>query len=132
MLRKNQNFMQTLDGMNAVATCLSAAETARLNGIDLEEWLNDYSAAAYKHAYAKGWTQAYREGKDPNKKIQKWPMEKLLEDFDRTPWLPWEWKSGSRLTDWPYLASRKIKPPGNRRLLVLPEGHPASMGFLHL
>ena len=92
MLRKNQNFMQTLDGMNAVATCLSAAETARLNGIDLEEWLNDYSAAAYKHAYAKGWTQAYREGKDPNKKIQKWPMEKLLEDFDRTPWLPWEWK----------------------------------------
>ena len=67
------------DGMNAVATCLSAAETARLNGIDLEEWLNDYSAAAYKHAYAKGWTQAYREGKDPNKKIQKWPMEKLLE-----------------------------------------------------
>lgn len=93
MLRKNQNFMQTLDGMNAVATCLSAAETARLNGIDLEEWLNDYSAAAYKHAYAKGWTQAYREGKDPNKKIQKWPMEKLLEDFDRTPWLPWEWKT---------------------------------------
>ena len=92
MLRKNQNFMQTLDGMNAVATCLSAAETARLNGIDLEEWLNDYSAAAYKHAYAKGWTQAYHEGKDPNKKIQKWPMEKLLEDFDRTPWLPWEWK----------------------------------------
>ncbi|KAB7658305.1 transposase, partial [Sutterella seckii] len=71
MLRKNQNFMQTLDGMNAVATCLSAAETARLNGIDLEEWLNDYSAAACKHAYAKGWTQACREGKDPNKKIQK-------------------------------------------------------------
>jgi len=63
MLRKNQNFMQTLDGMNAVATCLSAAETARLNGIDLEEWLNDYSAAACKHAYAKGWTQACREGK---------------------------------------------------------------------
>ena len=59
-------------------------------------------------------------------------MEKPLEDFDRTPWLPWEWKSGSRLTDWPYLASRRIKPPGNRRLLVLPEGHPASMGFLHL
>ena len=92
ILRKNQNFMQTLEGADAVATCISLAETAKLNGIDLEKWLNDYSAAAFRHAYAKGWTKAYREGKDPYKKIQKWDMKALLEDFDLTPWLPWEWK----------------------------------------
>lgn len=92
MLRKNQNFMQTLDGMNTVATCLSVTETAKLNGIDMMAWLNDYCSAAYRYAYAKGWTQAYRAGKDPNRKIQKWDMKALLKDFDLTPWLPWEWK----------------------------------------
>ncbi|KAB7649370.1 transposase [Sutterella faecalis] len=92
ILRKNQNFMQTVEGADAVATCISMAETAKLNDIDLEKWLNAYSAAAFRHAYAKGWTKAYREGKDPYKKIQKWDMKALLEDFDLTPWLPWEWK----------------------------------------
>ena len=86
VLRKNQGFVQSIDGAKTLAMCMSLAETAKLNGIDVEEWLNDMSKAAFKHAYEKQWTYWYTNEeapKNPNRKIQDWAnMAELLSDFN--------------------------------------------------
>ena len=97
VLRKNQGFVQSIDGAKTLAMCMSLAETAKLNGIDVEEWLNDMSKAAFKHAYEKQWTYWYTNEeapKNPNRKIQDWAnMAELLSDFNWADYLPWVWKA---------------------------------------
>ena len=92
LIRKNNNFMQSIEGLKAMCDTFTLFETARINGIDNPvQWLLAYGQALHDYCFDRAWTQAYQEGKSADKKIIQWDLEKLAEGFDYRPWLPWNW-----------------------------------------
>lgn len=92
LIRKNNNFMQSIEGLKATCDTFTLFETARINGISNPvQWLLDYGQALHDYCFDRAWTEAYREGKSGDKKIMRWDMKKLAEGFNYDPWLPWNW-----------------------------------------
>lgn len=92
IIRKNSYFSQSVEGMKSLCDCFTLFETARLNGIDAEQWLRDYGRALFKYCYEKGWEEELAKGKNPEKKIMQWDFCRLQEGFDFDVWLPWNYK----------------------------------------
>ena len=92
LIRKNNNFMQSIEGLRAMCDTFTLFETARINGVDNPvQWLLAYGQALHDYCFDRAWSQAYQEGKSADKKIMQWDLEKLVEGFDYRPWLPWNW-----------------------------------------
>ena len=70
-------------------------ETAKRNGITRPvEYRKKFGRAVYKHCYEKRWTLNFElKGVHPvTRGIRTWDMKALMEDFDVTPWLPWNFE----------------------------------------
>ena len=92
LIRKNNNFMQSIEGLKATCDTFTLFETARINGISNPvRWLLDYGQALHDYCFDRAWTEAYRGGKSGDKKIMRWDMKKLADGFNYDPWLPWNW-----------------------------------------
>ena len=93
LIRKNTNFAQSKEGLETLCDVLTSFETARLNGIeDTVGWLKAIHHAVYTHCAARH-IQNYIETSGDRSKLplKKWEWNKLLENFDCTPFLPWNY-----------------------------------------
>lgn len=88
-------FRQTTAYMQSLCDSFTLFETAKRNGITRPvEYLKKFGRAVYKHCYEKRWTQNFElKGVHPvTRGIRTWDMKALMEDFDVTPWLPWNYE----------------------------------------
>ena len=77
VLRKNIYFMQTQRGVEGVMAAYTLVQTAKLNGVNVRKWLNEYLADAYWHCVKKAWRYAIQEGKDPSRRINEFNVDPL-------------------------------------------------------
>ena len=88
-------FRQTKAYMQNLCDSFTLFETAKCNGITRPvEYLEKFGRAVYKHCVEKRWTQNFEcKGVHPvTRGIRTWNMKALMEDFDVTPWLPWNYE----------------------------------------
>lgn len=94
-LEGTTKYRQTASHMQTMCDIFTLFETAKRNGISRpEEYLKRFGRAAYKYCFEKRWTQEFHEKGvyTVTKGLRVWDMPKLMEGFDVTPWLPWNYK----------------------------------------
>ena len=88
-------FRQTTAYMQSLCDSFTLFETAKRNGITRPvEYRKKFGRAVYKHCYEKRWTLNFElKGVHPvTRGIRTWDMKALMEDFDVTSWLPWNFE----------------------------------------
>lgn len=94
-LEGNSGFRQSFKQMQILCDYFTLFETARLCGIERpEKWLIHFGRMAFKHCFEKQFTEYYRKNgiQKTSSGFRNWDMEKLIQDFDITPFLPWNYQ----------------------------------------
>lgn len=96
MCKHTMLFKQNPKYADDLAMCLSVVATLRANGIDnVEEYLNDYCCAMFKHCLETQATVLYKEDKAKGKRWANnldFAFEQNSRTMDLTPYLPWVWQ----------------------------------------
>lgn len=83
VLRKNCYFKSSSEYMEDLCVIYTVFRTMARRGMSTPKHaLRNYCRGLYSYCLDEGYTQAYREGKDLNKKILSWDMQKLSAGFN--------------------------------------------------